>query len=66
MDEPEYLKAVNDWLISMFLSPIKETDSFMEAREKIKRGVRMEIAIATDPEVNGGYELVKKEEVSNG
>ena len=58
-----YLKAVDEELILTHLGTASVGDSLPEARQKLRELIDWHIAVATDERVNGGYRLVKVEEL---
>ena len=61
-----WVRAVDEELVVSHLGVADEIDSYETAKHKLNMLIQWNIDVATDPAVNGGYKLVKINEVSNG
>lgn len=59
---PGWVVAADEALVVVHLGVANENDSTETAKKKLANLIAHHIAIATDPAVNGGFELVKVDE----
>lgn len=53
-----WLRVIDDELICSHLGVANEDDNYATAKRKLETLIAWHVAVATDPQVNGGYELV--------
>ena len=58
-------QAVDDELVDSFLGTANDEVTLEYAKKKLSELIQWHIDVATDPKVNGGYELRKVEDVRN-
>lgn len=52
-----YLRVIDEELVGAHLDVANETDTYTEAKAKVNKLIAWHIHVATDPAVNGGFEL---------
>lgn len=57
-----WIRAVDEEMVLTFLGVAEQSDSYEVAKKKLQDIIQWNIAVATDPAVNGGYKLVKEGE----
>ena len=58
-----WIQAVDDAMVTTHLGVANVQDSYEVAKNKLQALIQWHIDVALDPCVNGGYQLVKMEEV---
>ena len=58
-----WIQAIDDALVVSWVGVANEEDSYDVAKEKLTALIGWHIMVATDPAVNGGYKLVKVEDI---
>lgn len=61
----DWEQAIDDALVNRFIGVFDRNDSYQEASRKLNEIIDFEVQVATDPRVNGGYELRHVSEKGN-
>lgn len=56
-----WLQAIDEEMVSCHLAVANSTDTYEEAKKKLNTLIDWHVQVATDPSVNGGWQLVPKE-----